>query len=80
MSAAARTQIAMTALRGMRLLPTCRQSWCPGTARSRENANIIRDAEVTDAVRQNICATQQMKSRNVPQLWPIAATQLVGMM
>ncbi len=28
----------------------------PGTARSRENANIIRDADVTEAVRQNICA------------------------
>ena len=61
-------------------VPTRRQSWCPGTARSRENANSIRDADVTDAVRQKNWATQQMKSRNVPQLWPIAATQLVGMM
>ena len=80
MSAAARTQIAMTAKCGMRLRPTRRHIACPGTARSRENANSIRDADVTDAVRQNIWATQQMKSRNVPQLWPIAATQLEGMM
>ena len=80
MSAAARTQIAMTALRGMRFAATWRQSWCPGTARSRENANIIRDADVTDAVRQNICATTQMKRMNVPQLWPIAATQPDGTM
>ena len=64
----------------MRLGATRRQSWCPGTARSRENAKSIRDADVTDAVRQKSCATQQMKSRNVPQLWPMAATQLVGMM
>ena len=28
------------------------QSWWPGTARSRENANIIRDAEVVDAIVQ----------------------------
>ena len=74
------TQMAMTAMCGTRLRATRRQSWCPGTARSRENANSIRDADVTDAVRQNSCATQQMKRMNVPQLWPIAATQLVGTM
>ena len=80
MSAAAKNQIAMTEHRGTRLPATCRQSWWPGTARSRENANIIREADVTEAVRQKNCATTQMKRRNVPQLWPIAATQLVGMM
>src|ERR1044072_1126033 len=63
MSAHASTPIAQTANTGTRCGATRRQSWCPGTARSRENANIIREAEVTEAVRQNICATQQMKSR-----------------
>jgi hypothetical protein len=29
-----------------------RQSWCPGTARSRENAYIIREAEVIDDMPQ----------------------------
>src|SRR3954468_17232988 len=80
MRAAEANTIAVTALLGTRLCDTWRQSWCPGTARSRENANSIRDADVTDAVRQKNCAAQQMKSRNVPQLWPIAATQLVGTM
>src|SRR6478735_5867126 len=47
----------------MRLRLTFRQSPWPGSARSRENANIILDADVTEAVRQNICATQQMKRR-----------------
>ena len=72
--------MAMTAMCGMRLRDTRRQSWWPGTARSRENANSIRDADVTDAVRQKNCATQQMKRMNVPQLWPIAVTQLDGTM
>ena len=29
---------------------------------------------------QKNCATQQMKRMNVPQLWPMAATQLDGTM
>src|SRR4051794_13680646 len=62
-SAQARTPIASTALYGMRLRLTDRQRRWPGRARSRENANIILDADVTDAVRQNIWAIQQMKSR-----------------
>ncbi len=80
MMAAAATMIAMTARLGTRLLETRRHSWCPGTARSRENANSIRDADVIDAVRQKNCATQQMKRMNVPQLCPIAVTQLDGTM
>ena len=40
------------------------QSWCPGTARSRENANIIREADVVDAIVQKTCATTAMKMRN----------------
>src|SRR5262245_1410492 len=63
MSAHARIPIAQSAATGTRLGAILRQSVCPGTARSRENANIIREADVTDAVRQNICATQQTKSR-----------------
>ena len=55
---------------------TLRHNWCPGTARSRENANIIREADVTDAVRQNICATQQMKSRISAQVSPIDVVQM----
>ena len=34
---------------------------------SRENANIIREAEVTEAIVQNNCATTAMKSRNSAQ-------------
>ncbi len=45
-------------------------------APSRENANIIRDADVTDAVRQNNCATQQIKSRISAQFWLIDACQM----
>ena len=37
---------------------------CPGIAPSRENANIIRDADVTDAVPQKNCATTAITSRN----------------
>ena len=45
--------------------------WWPGTARSRENAKIIRDADVIDAVRQKNWAMTAMKSRTSAQLWPI---------
>src|SRR5215218_6218697 len=55
---------------------TRRQSWCPGTARSRENANIIRDAEVVEAIVQNVCATTAMKSRNSAQRVPIDSVQM----
>ena len=40
----------------------------------------MREADVTEAVRQKNWATQQMNRRNVPQLSPMAETQLVGMM
>ena len=61
---------------GTRLRPTCRHQRCPGIAPSRENANIMRDADVTEAVRQNICAMQQMKSRSSAQFWLIDACQM----
>src|ERR671936_2989243 len=71
------TQIAATVLIGTRsAFETRRQIWCPGTARSRENANIIRDAEVTDAIVQKHCATTAMKSRNSAHLLPIDPSQI----
>src|SRR3954453_5460803 len=65
MSAHERTTIAITALTGTRFVfVTLRQIVRPGTAPSRENANIIRDAAVTDAAPQKNCATQAITSRN----------------
>ncbi len=68
----------MTDQCGTRFLATRRQSVWPGTARSREKANIMRDAEVTDAVRQKNCATTQMKSSASAQPWPIDSCQIQG--
>jgi hypothetical protein len=45
-------------------------------ARSRENANIIRDADVTDARPQKNWATQAMRSRNSAHLSPIDVCQM----
>src|SRR5688572_1015598 len=64
--------------RGIRFLATRRQSVCPGTARSREKANIMRDAEITEAVRQKNCATTQMKSKASAQFWLIDSAQIHG--
>src|SRR5215470_4733741 len=71
------TPIASTAFAGTRLGLTFRQSRWPGTAPSRENANIMRDADVTDAVRQNNCATQQMNRRNSAQAVLIDVCQML---
>src|SRR5258706_7463342 len=49
---------------GTRLPATRRQVLWPGMAPSRENANIIREADVTDAVPQKNCATTAITSRN----------------
>src|SRR4029450_14114161 len=70
--------IAQTALRGTRFEATLLHSGCPGTARSRENAYIIRDAEVTEAVTQKNCATTQMKSSASAHLWLIDSAQIHG--
>src|SRR5205085_118957 len=51
-------------------------SWWPGIARSRENANIIRDADVTDARPQKNWATQAIRSRNSAHLVLIAFCQM----
>src|SRR5262245_52615699 len=68
----------MTDHLGIRFLATRRQSWWPGTAPSRENANIIREADVTDAVTQKNWATTQMKSNASAQFWLIELAQIHG--
>ena len=57
-------------------MDTFRQSRCPGTAPSRENANIIRDADVVEAIVQKTCATTAMRIRNSAQLLPIESCQM----
>src|SRR5688572_20154612 len=74
----AKSQMPNTDHVGTRFFATRRQSVWPGTARSRENANIIRDAEVTDAVTQKNCATTQTKSSASAQFWPIDSAQIQG--
>ncbi len=66
----------MTALTGTRLLATLRHSAENGTARSRENANIIRDADVTEAVPQNSIAITVMNSRNSVHVSPRDSVQM----
>src|SRR5918992_745260 len=78
MRTAAKKATPMTDHRGTRFGATRRQSWWPGTARSRENANIIRDADVTDAVTQKNCATTQMKRSASDQFWLIDSAQIQG--
>src|SRR6476659_3398900 len=70
--------MASTDERGTRFRATRRQSWWPGTAPSRENANSIREADVNEAVTQKNCATTQMKSRNSAQRTPIDSVQIHG--
>src|SRR5512134_310988 len=74
----AKSQIPNTDHTGTRCRETRRQSVCPGTARSRENANIIREADVVDAVTQKNCATTQMKSSTSAQFWLIDSVQIQG--
>ncbi len=52
------------------------QSWWPGTARSRENANIILEAEVVEAIVQKTCASTAMKSRTSAQCVLIDVCQM----
>ena len=47
---------------GVRFLPSRRHSRCPGTAPSRENANVIREALVDAAMPQNSCPTVEIRS------------------
>ena len=46
---------------GRAVLPRRRQRLCPGTAPSREKANVIRDALVTHAMPQNSCPTVEIR-------------------
>src|SRR3954452_22461306 len=55
---------------------TCFQIREPGSAPSREKAYDIREFAVTEAMPQNHCATMQMKTRNVPALWPAASMKI----
>src|SRR5215210_757126 len=80
MMAADRRQIAITAMCGTRLRLMRRHNLWPGIAPSRENANIMREADVTDAVRQKNCATTQMKSSASAQFWLIDSDQIHGTM
>src|SRR5579864_9143006 len=65
-----------TAYTGTRFRLTRRHQWWPGIAPSRENANIIRDAEVTEAVPQKNCATTAMRSRNSAHFLLIDVSQM----
>src|SRR5947209_15492607 len=60
----ASTAIAIAAMYGTRSPFSRRHSFHPGTAWSRENAYIIREADVIDDMPQKNCAPTQMKSRN----------------
>ena len=46
----------------MRLCPSRRHRLCPGTAPSREKANVIRDALVTHAIPQNSWPIVEIRS------------------
>src|ERR1700740_3553779 len=51
-----------TAQLGVWFLPRRRHRSCPGTAPSRENANVIREALVTHAMPQNSCPIVEIKT------------------
>src|SRR5438034_8749358 len=74
----ASTPIAKTAWTGTRRFETRRQKPWPGTAPSRENANIIREADVVDAVRQKNWATTHMNRSASDQFWLIDVSQIHG--
>src|SRR3954454_5959871 len=69
-------QMHQTALTGWRFEPSWRQVRWNGVAPSRENANSIREAEVTDAMPQNSCATTAMNSMNSAHLLDVAVCQM----
>src|ERR1035437_9407947 len=46
---------------GVRFGPSLRHRLCPGTAPSRENANVIRDALVMHAIPQNSCPIVEIR-------------------
>src|SRR3954470_8079178 len=72
----ARPQMHQTALMGWRCEPSVRQVRWNGVAPSRENANSIREADVTEAMPQNSWATTAMKSMNSAHLLDVAVCQM----
>src|SRR5262245_17021232 len=73
---AATTPTSTTALAGTRLGVSADQRFDPGTAPSRLNANVIRDADVMQEVAQKNCADAEMNSTSAPQLVPIACVKM----
>src|SRR4051795_7689246 len=69
-------QMHHTAFTGWRAEPSWRQVRWNGVAPSRENANSIREAEVTEAMPQNSCATTAMNSMNSAHLLDVAVCQM----
>src|SRR3954454_17468379 len=69
-------QMHQTALTGWRFEPSWRQVRWNGVAPSRENANSIREAEVTEAMPQNSWATTAMKSMNSAHLLDVAVCHM----
>src|SRR5215203_19830 len=75
-TAAASTATSITARAGTRLADSRDQCREPGTARSRLNAYVIRDAEVMQETAQKSCPAEEM-NRTVPaQLEPRAALKI----
>src|SRR5246127_4079176 len=69
---AAMSAVTITPLAGTLLALTFDHSLCPGTARSRLNANNIRDALVWQAVVQKNCPAVEMNSTVTTHLESIA--------
>ena len=67
-----------TAVDGDAVALTPFHSRWPGTAPSREKANIIRDADVVDAIVQKHCATTAMRIRNSAQCCPSRSARCSG--
>ena len=64
---AAITAVTMTPLAGILFLLTLDHNWCPGTARSRLNANSIREALVWQAVVQKSWPAVEINSTRPTQ-------------
>ena len=69
----ASTAIAIAAKYGTRSAFRRRHNWWPGTARSRENAYIIRDADVIEDIPQYNCAPTVMNNITFAVVLPSAS-------
>ncbi len=72
----ANTQTNRTAHVGVRFLPRRRQRLWPGTAPSRENAKVIRDALVTQAMPQNNCPIVEIRMTALAPAEPSAVVKI----